>query len=159
MKPIETAYVFLTEDEYVANSMWAYRRRVQRMLLLSIFGIVAFIAGFLIPHETVVIAGLCIAGIGFADPLYVKGLLQKRHRDPKNTLMQMPMRAVIFESQSGVSSTIPWTTFIDIEEYGGNILLYIAKESPIVMLRRAQSAEAWSLFSALVETKRATIPP
>ena len=160
MEPIVTDYVNLTEEEFIRFSLHAHRKRVGRMKLIGTLGCVLFLAGMVLAVQLVVFTGLVLAGTGFGDVVYLRSWFKKRYLDPKNLNLRSPTRAVIddvqvsFESQSGTRSSIPWANFIDIEEFDGNILLYIAKETPAVMLPRAQSEGDWARFKALSETKR-----
>ena len=164
-RPIVTDYVTLTEEEFVKFSVHAYKERFARMKWLSILGAATFIAGFIIPSQLVVIAGLGLFGVGTGDIVYVKEYLKRTFNDPKNSIAKNPCRAIInertidFEFENGISSSMPWKNFIKIEELDGVYLLYISRYAPVIMLPRAQSPEDWKLFIELVEAKKRSCPP
>lgn len=158
-EPIVTEYTILTEEEHVQTGLYVYRNRLLRTKLFSLLGLGLFIAGFAIPNQIVLFTGLVLVFIWPMDYLYIKEHIQRYLKNPANEIVHSPTRAIIaddkieFESQSGVSSVVPWSSIHKVEKLGENYLLYLTQNSPIVMVPRAQSSESWIKFGQLIESK------
>lgn len=153
---IVTEYVTWTFAEHMAIVHYLHR------LWFLLFGLIAFAGVFVFmlaePPFKPIGGALVVMGIG--NYLYIRWHYRRLWNDPKAKLTRDPTRAritkdkLIFESQGGTKSEVPWTSLRGIEKNKDDYYLFVTRVSAIIMLKRAQSPEDWIRFSALADSWR-----
>lgn len=158
-EPIVTGYTTLTEEEQVRIGLHIHRNRLRRTMCFALLGLVLVVAGFAVPHQILLLVGLVLVFIWPAEHLYIKEYIKRYLKNPANDQLRSPTRVTIsedkieFESQSGMTSTVPWTSIRKAELFEGNYLLYVAQNSPAVIVSRGQSPQDWDRFGQLVKSQ------
>lgn len=155
---------FVTVEDHVMVSVLSHVHRKRRTwsLVGAILGVGLFVSGFFLQSEINVVGGLVAAGaFAYDSQIAIPKRWQRAHS--KDSTGGRKVRAVItadsvsFEAENGVQTTVPWSEFVKIEEFGGDYLLYTGTTSVMPVFKCFQTDEQWSQFKLWAEANKARL--